>query len=152
MATFKIYGLVELQSEIARIAEMDNGKLAKQMLKAGSKEVINEWKKVAEERHNKHTGHMKRETNTTNPKKNKYGRFTLTYPMGKEARVRHGVVIQMRDAAKAFYQHYGYRNPWLGGRFVPGDRWVDIVEMRAAPKAEKAMQAVWDDYLKKTSK
>ena len=33
MAKFKVSGLLELQKEIAKISEMDNGALAKQMLR-----------------------------------------------------------------------------------------------------------------------
>lgn len=151
MAQFKIYGLVQLQEQIQRVSELDGGKVAKKMLEEGSKEVKKAWQKVAKERHNKHTGLMQLETDYDKPKKNQYGRFTVTYPRKGEERRRKGRIITVRNAAKAFYQHYGYWNPWLKAH-VPGDRWVDIVEIRAEPLADKAMQAEWDKFLKETNK
>lgn len=151
MAQFKIDGLVQLQEQLAKISELDNGREAKKMLEEGSKEVKKTWQKVAAQRHNKHTGLMKAETESSKPKKNKYGRFTVTYPRNAEERIRHGVKVSVRNAEKAFYQHYGYWNPWLKAH-VPGDRWVDIVEVQAEPLADKAMQAEWDRFLKETNK
>lgn len=147
MAQLKISGLVELQKEIAEIAEMDKGEIANKMLKAGSKDVANTWHQEFEKRHDRHTGHLKRSIKSSRIKKNKIGRFTVTYPMGEEIRVRHGEPVKVRDAEKAFYQHYGWTNN-LTGRFVPGDRIVDIIDIRAEKLANQTMQTIWDDYLK----
>ena len=151
MAKFVVSGLIELQKEIAKISELDNGALAKQMLREGSKDVANVWHEEAQRRHNKHTGNMNRSIGSSNPKKNKIGRYTVTYPMGTEARIRHGVEIKMRDAEKAFYQHYGYINPW-NGLFYSGDRWVEIVDMRSEPLVDKTMQQIFDKWLRNNQK
>lgn len=151
MAKFVVSGLLELQKEIAKISELDNGALAKEMLCEGSKDVANVWHEEAQRRHNKHTGNMNRSIDSSKPKKNKIGRYTVTYPMGTENRIRHGVEIKMRDAEKAFYQHYGYVNPW-NGYFYSGDRWVEIVDMRSEPLVDKKMQSVFDKWLQKNQK
>ncbi len=147
MAQFKISGMVELQKEIAAIAELDKGEIAKKMLKAGSKDVADSWYQKFEAWHDKHTGHLKRSIKTSRIKTNKLGRFTLTYPMGEEERIRRGKPVKVRDAEKAFYQHYGWTNN-LTGKFVPGDRIVDLIDIRAEKLATKTMQSVWDEYLK----
>jgi hypothetical protein len=124
MAQLKISGLVELQKEIAEIAEMDKGEIANKMLKAGSKDVANTWYQEFEKRHDRHTGHLKRSIKSSRIKKNKIGRFTVTYPMGEEIRVRHGEPVKVRDAEKAF------------------------IDIRAEKLANQTMQTIWDDYLK----
>ena len=169
MAKLTVTGLKEVIAQIDQISTLDNGRLAKTMLQKGSVPVAEEWKKVAETNHSRHydlkgnlvnsTGQMMRSVETKKVKKNKYGYFTVTYPQGLEEyeyinkngvkvpRIRHGQVVKFRNAAKAFYNHYGFFNE-LTGKYVQGDRWVDKVEKAAEPKAEKEMQKVWDEYLK----
>lgn len=148
MASFKIHGLVELEKQIAELADLDKGEIAKKMLKAGGQEVEKVWKAKSEEMHNRHTGNMKRAIKATRIKKNQYGRFTVIYPQDYEVRIRRGKEVKVRHAEKAFYQHYGWTNN-LTGRFVAGDRWVDIIDIQADPVANKAMQKIWDEHLKK---
>lgn len=150
MAKFKVSGLLELQKEIAKISEMDNGALAKQMLREGSKNVADTWRQETEKRH-KLKGYMLRGIKSTNPKKNRIGRYTVTYPMGEEYRVRRGNATIVRDAEKAFYLHYGYINP-RNGKFYHGDRWVEVVDKTAEPLVDKTMQAIWDKWLKDNQK
>lgn len=150
MAKLKISGLTELQKQIAEIAEMDGGKIANEMLKAGSKEVADTWTNVSRQKHVL-TGEMVKNIKSSRIKKNKYGRFTVTYPFGSETRVRRGQIVKVRHAEKAFYQHYGYFNV-LAGRYIPGDRFVDTIDAEAEPKANKTMQQIWDNYLKKKGK
>lgn len=151
MAQLKIHGLTELINEISAISELDNGEIVKKMLKAGSQDVEKMWVKKSEEMHNRHTGNMRRAVKSTRVKKNSYGRFVITYPMDYEVRIRRGKEVKMRHAEKAFYQHYGWTNN-LTGRFVAGDRWVDIIDMQAEPVANKTMQSIWDEYLKEKQK
>lgn len=150
MAQFKIHGLVELQKQIAQISEMDKGELAKKMLKAGSKDVEKVWYDESVARH-KLTGAMADAIKTSRVKKNAYGRYTVTYPMDFEERTRRGTKVKVRHAEKAFYQHYGWTNNRTG-KFIPGDRFVDIIDKKAEPLAEKTMQTIWDEYLKNTTK
>lgn len=153
MANLKIHGLTELMKEIQAISELDNGELAKKMLKAGSEEVEKKWREKSETMHGRHTGRMKAAIKSTRIKKNKYGRFVITYPMEPEyeIRIRRGKEVKMRHAAKAFYQHYGWTNN-LTGKFVAGDRWVDIIDMQAEPIVNNKMQSIFDEWLKKQQK
>ena len=153
MANLKIHGLTELMKEIQAISELDNGELAKKMLKAGSEEVEKKWREKSETMHGRHTGRMKAAVKSTRIKKNKYGRFVITYPMEPEyeIRIRRGKEVKVRHAEKAFYQHYGWTNN-LTGRFVAGDRWVDIIDIQAEPIVNKKMQSIFDEWLKKQQK
>lgn len=150
MAQFRITGLAELQKEIAKIAELDGGQLAKEMLKEGSKDVKKKWEDEVEVLH-KRTGKMLENVKTSRVKKNKYGYYTVTYPMNTEIRVRRGQTIEFRHAEKAFYQHYGWTNN-RNGKFYQGDRFVELVDIKAEAEATRTMQRIWDNYLKKTSK
>lgn len=150
MAVFKISGLAALQKQIAEIAELDGGKIANEMLKAGSKEVADTWTKVSRIKHYR-TGEMVKGIKSSRVRKNKRGRFTVTYPYGEETRIRRGKVVKIRNAEKAFYQHFGYYNV-LVGRYIPGDRFVDEIDRIAEPKANKTMQDIWDNYLKQKGK
>lgn len=153
MANLKIHGLTELMKEIQAISELDNGELAKKMLKAGSEEVEKKWREKSDSMHGRHTGRMKAAIKSTRIKKNKYGRFVITYPMEPEyeIRIRRGKEVKVRHAEKAFYQHYGWTNN-LTGKFVAGDRWVDIIDMQAEPIVNKKMQSIFDEWLKKQQK
>lgn len=146
MAQFKIHGLTELQRQIAEISELDKGEIAKKMLKEGSKDVEKVWYDESVARH-KLTGAMADAIKTSRVRKNAYGRYTVTHPMDYEERTRHGETVKVRHAEKAFYQHYGWTNNQTGN-FIPGDRFVDIIDRRAEPLAEKTMQTIWDKYLK----
>lgn len=169
MASLKVTGLVELQKQIAEISELDKGEIAKKMLKEGSKDVAKVWYDETKRRHGrrprsilkngksstvmKYTGQTTTSIDTSRVRKNKIGRYTVTYPMGYEVpdRIRKRKVYRIRNAEKAFYQHYGYTNP-MTGQFVNGDRFVDIIDLKAQPIAEKTMQTIWDKYLKDKQK
>lgn len=150
MAQFKISGLAQLQKEIAAIAELNGGQIITQMLKEGTKEVKTKWEEETRLRH-VDTGEMLKNIKSSRVKTNKYGKFTVTYPMGSERRIRRGKEVEVRHAEKAFYQHYGYFNV-LTGKFHRGDRWVEIVEIKAEPAAERVMQTIWDKYLQEKQK
>lgn len=150
MAQFKISGLAQLQKEIAAIAELNGGQIITQMLKEGTKEVKTKWEEETKLRH-VDTGEMLKNIKSSRVKTNKYGKFTVTYPMGSERRIRRGKEVEVRHAEKAFYQHYGYFNV-LTGKFHRGDRWVEIVEIKAEPAAERVMQTIWDKYLQEKQK
>ena len=150
MAQLRITGLAELQKEIAKIAELDGGNLAKEMLKEGSKDVKQKWEDEINVLH-RLTGRMLENVQTSRVRKNKYGHFTVTYPMNSEIRIRRGKVIEFRHAEKAFYQHYGWTNN-RNGKFYQGDRFVELVDIKAEAEATRTMQKIWDEYLRKHSK
>lgn len=150
MAQLRITGLVELQKEIAKIAELDGGQVAKEMLKEGSKDVKKKWEDEVEVLH-KLTGRMLENVQTSRVRHNKYGYYTVTYPMNSEIRIRRGQPVEVRHAEKAFYQHYGWTNN-KNGKFYQGDRFVELVDIKAEAEATRTMQKIWDDFLKKTSK
>ena len=158
MAKFNYSGINEIIKQLEQISTLDNGKLAKTMLKEGSKPIVEKWKSVAGQVHNKHTGQMREATAAKAPRKNKKGRFIVSYPLGLEEyeyktengtipRIRHGQVIKFRNAEKAFFNHYGFFNV-RANKFVIGTRWVDRVEDEAEPLANKKMQEIWDSYIK----
>lgn len=148
MAKLTFTGLAELQKQIAEIAELDKGEIVKKMLKEGTKEVEKMWAQDSIRLH-KLTGQMAYAVKSSRVRKNKYGYYTVTYPMDYEKpdRIRRGKVYRIRNAEKAFYQHYGWTNN-LTGKFVQGDRFVQKIEIKSEPAAEKVMQSVWDNYLK----
>lgn len=146
----KIHGLAEVRRQIAEIAELEGGKVPNEMLKAGTQEVYNTWREEAFRRHVL-TGNMYNNIESSKPKKNKYGRFTVTYPRDEEIRIRRGKVVKVRHAAKAFCLHYGFFNH-LVGKYYIGDRWVDKVDEIAERKSDAVMQQMIDDYLKKKGK
>lgn len=150
MAQLKISGLAQLEKEIAAIAELNGGQIITQMLKEGTKEVKAKWEEETKLRH-VDTGEMLKNIKSSRVKTNKYGKFTVTYPMGSERRIRRGKEVEVRHAEKAFYQHYGYFNV-LTGKFHRGDRWVEIVEIKAEPAADRVMQTMWDKYLQEKQK
>ena len=113
-------------------------------------DFLTKWEEETKLRH-VDTGEMLKNIKSSRVKTNKYGKFTVTYPMGSERRIRRGKEVEVRHAEKAFYQHYGYFNV-LTGKFHRGDRWVEIVEIKAEPAAERVMQTIWDKYLQEKQK
>lgn len=122
MAAFKIEGLAELEKQIDKIGQLENDELINTMLKAGAEESRKCW--VDGIRKYDHIStkiitdkNMITHVQTTRPKKNKFGRLCFVYPAGKENRPWGDV----RNAAKAFFQHYGWKNK-------AGDHFVDPIE------------------------
>ena len=54
MAKLTVSGLDEVIKQIDHISTLDNGRLAKTMLKEGSVPIAEEWQKVAETNHSRH--------------------------------------------------------------------------------------------------
>lgn len=146
----KIHGMAQLRQELADIAELHGGQIANKMLKEGTKDVTATWRQISFERHVL-TGNMYRAIESSNPKKNKYGRYTVTYPRDYEERTRKGKLVKVRNAEKAFYNHYGFYNV-LFGKFIQGDKFVDDIDKIAEEKSDKTMQKVLDDFIKTVQK
>ena len=126
----------------------DIDSIAESMLEAGAEVTVAEWKKGIQEEHhrivNPHgkgyiekngyidTGDMEKSVESS---KLKNARAAEIYPRGKD---RKGV----RNATKAYVLHYGKTT-------LPGSRFVDKIEDKAAPEVYDAMGKIMDDYLKK---
>ena len=54
MARLEFSGIKEIQKQLEKIATLDNGRVAKLMLQAGSKPVETEWRRVAQIQHSEH--------------------------------------------------------------------------------------------------
>ncbi len=146
MAAFKVEGLSDLEKQIDAIGQLHNDELINDMLKAGAEEARKCWidgirkfdhisTKIITEKN------MITHVTATRPKRNKFGRLCFVYPAGKEERPWGDV----RNAAKAFFQHYGYQGK-------PGDRFVDDIEKKAEENAVPVMTAVFEDFLKEYNK
>lgn len=153
MGLFKVDGLDDLMKAVDKAAQLNNDELINDMLKAGSKIAITEWTKEIRSRDLISTPDKITKKNmianvaSTRPKKNKYGRLAYIYPQGEEIRKKSNV----RHAAKAFYQHYGYFNVRTGKR-VPGKFFVDTIEQRVESLAVPVMTKIFEDYMKSITK
>lgn len=145
---FVVHGLLELRRQMADIAELHGGEIANKMLRAGTKDVLDTWRKISFQRHVL-TGDMYRSIESSAPKKNQKGRFTVTYPRNYVERTRKGKLVKVRNAEKAFYNHYGFYNV-LFKTYVKGSRFVDDIDKISEEKSDVTMQKVLDDFIKKT--
>lgn len=146
----KIHGMTQLRQQLADVADLHGGEIAKKMLKEGTKDVLETWRDITFRTHVL-TGDMYRAIESSNPKKNQYGRYTVTYPRNYVERTRRGKLVKVRNAEKAFYNHYGFYNV-LVGKYIRGSRFVDRIDNIAEEKSDKTMQKVLDDFIKKTVK
>ena len=146
----KIHGLAELRKELADIADLNGGEIAKKMLTEGTKDVLNTWRDISFQKH-RLTGDMYMAIKSSKPKSNKYGRYTVTYPRDYVERTRRGKLVKVRNAEKAFYTHYGFINN-LTGKFVKGDRFVEEIDNIAEKKSDQTMQKILDAFIGKKGK
>lgn len=148
MPVFKVEGIDELVAIVEKTGQLNNDSLINDMLKAGSEEVRKEWVKEIRSQDLISPGpigkyNMISNVASSRPKKNKFGRLTYIYPQGSEPRKKGSV----RNAAKAFYHHYGYVNH-LTGRRVEGRKFVDKIEERAEKAAVPVMTKIFEDFIK----
>lgn len=145
--SIKTSGFKDFFDNLKTLGE-DIDSIAESMLEAGAEVTVAEWKKgIQEERHkivNRHgkgyiekngyidTGDMEKSVDSSILKS---GRSAEIYPRGKD---RKGV----RNATKAYVLHYGKSS-------MPGSRFVDKIEDKAAPEVYEAMDNIMDEYLKK---
>lgn len=146
MAAFKVEGLAEIEKQIEKIGQLNNDELISDMLKAGAEESRKCW--VDGIRQYDHIStriitekNMITHVKATRPKKNKYGRLCFIYPAGKEDRPWGDV----RHAAKAFFQHYGFNGK-------PGDHFVDPIERKSEQAAVPVMAKIFDKFIEKYNK
>lgn len=112
-----------------------------EMIQAGAKVLVEEWKAVIEEKGHVESGDMRDSVEATPPREVPGGVAVEVYPQGND---RNGV----RNATKAFLLHYGWKrgkkskkDKSKGSGAAAGDHFVDEIEARATQKAVDAMQA-----------
>lgn len=152
MPLFKVDGLDDLCRVVEKAGQMNNGELIDAMLKAGAEKVEDEWIKEIKAQDLISPGPVGKYNMITNvgqsrTKKNKFGQIKYIYPQGEEPRKKGSV----RNAAKAFYQHYGYDNV-LTGKHHEGKFFVDKIEQRAEKAAVPVMNKIFEDYMKSIQK
>lgn len=148
MGLFKIEGIEDLEKAIEKAGQLYNDQLINEMLKAGSEEVRKEWVKEIRARGLISPGPITKKNMIANvassrPKQNKFGRLTYIYPQGVQIRKKSNV----RHAAKAFYQHYGYWHV-RAKRHIEGKFFVTDIEKRSEKAAVEVMTKIFEDYMK----
>lgn len=129
MARIETAGLDSLMNNLRRFSLDVSEDLTFEMLEAGAKVTVEDWKQGIEAHGHVDTGRMKKSVKAS--KKGKNAREI--YPRGKD---RKGV----RNAEKAFILHYGKSNK-------AGDRFIDDIEDKAYSDSLDAMEEVYNDYL-----
>lgn len=141
MGLLHVEGIDDMTRMLDKISALDEGKVIEDMLKEGAKDVEKAWTDNIIKRDYRDSRKMLLKVNTGRVKKNQWGRFNTTYPFGVHVR-RWGKV---RNAAKAFYLHYGFPG-------YTGTRWVDNVEKDASKTAPDTMQKVFDKFIEQKGK
>lgn len=133
MARFDTTGIDEIITEIVRMGEAGK-EVGDKMLLVGAEEVKLAWRLSAEMHGHKDTGDMIKSVGFPRKPKDVGGiRSIDIYPQGKD---RKGV----RHAAKAFILHYGSSS-------IPASRWVDDADEEAGPRAQDAMEKIFDEFI-----
>lgn len=130
MAKMKSDGITILADNLKKFGD-GIADVEQDMLDAGAKACVKDWKDGITASGHVDTGAMKKSVKSSK-KHNKKEREI--YPRGKD---KNGV----RNAEKAFVLHYGTSNK-------PGDRFVDRIEENEAVHSYIAMQNVFEKYLK----
>lgn len=152
MPVFKVEGIDAVVAMVEKAGQMNNGELIDEMLKAGAEIVELEWVKEIKAQDLISPGPIGKYNMITNvkqsrTKKNKFGQLKFIYPQGSEPRKKGPV----RNAAKAFYQNYGYDNV-LTGKHHPAKNFVPKIEARAEKQAASVMAKIFEDYMKSIQK
>lgn len=141
MGLLHVEGIDDMTRMLDKISSLDEGKVVEDMLKEGAKDVEKAWTDNIIKRDYRDSRKMLLKVNTGRVKKNQWGRFNTTYPFGVHVRPWGKV----RNAAKAFYLHYGFPG-------YTGTRWVDDVEKDASKTAPDTMQKVFDKFIEQKGK
>lgn len=136
MAKLMFSGLDEIAAELSRMGEGAD-KVTDKMLRAGAEEVAKGWRKAIDEVGLVETGTMKNSVAPAKGTKSDGGtKFIEIYPQGTDKSGHHkgkGV----RNAAKAFYNHYGTSR-------ISATYFVDKAEKHNEKTVVPVMQAIWD--------
>lgn len=135
MARFNTTGIDSLIKEMEALGELA-GETADEMLQAGAEQVKQAWKASAVKHGHVDTGDMVKSIGfSRKPKTANDVKSIDIYPQGKDKK---GV----RNAEKAFVLHYGTSQ-------MRGTQWVDEADEQAGEPATAAMEAVWDEAMRK---
>lgn len=154
MARLKVEGIASLERMLKDLSTLDGGKAEEDMLNAGRKEVEKAWEHQIQKHGLIDTGKMKKGIYSSKPKRNIWGIFSQIYPAGYdyyEEGPNKGKK-RVRNAAKAFMQHYGFYNHATQSFYDKHVGWVDDVEKEALENATEVMTKVYDLYLKRKLK
>ena len=130
----RVEGADEMLADLKRLGdEMPDVKKA--MIRAGGQEMAQGWHDYIEKLGYHDTFDMDKGISVRIKKK--YG-LIMAF-ITSEGTDRHGV----RNAAKAFYLHYGTSQ-------IKGSHWIDNVEREYAPRAAAVMRDILNDAINKT--
>jgi hypothetical protein len=108
------------------------------MVRKGAEVVAQERKKEAERRKLRDSGNMIKNIRPVRAVKEVNGALVLTvYSQGVDRSKK----TPVRNAAKEFMDHYGYKNK-------KATHWVDSAERKAEKPAERAMTNIWNKFIK----
>lgn len=138
MARITIDGLEDVVQQMASMGQL-TGKVADEMLYAGSEEMTTAWKNNIAKTGLVKTGTMYRSVKPTKIKTVPSGKAIEVYPQGTDRNNRKKPV---RNAEKAFVLHYGKRS-------FAGTHFVDQAMAEGEPLANKAMEKRWDEFIEK---
>lgn len=134
MANLTMSGLDDLIDDMRRLGE-ESGPMAEAMVDAAVVEIREAWRETAEDYDLHASGEMIESIGF--PKgtvKTGAMLYRDVYPQGKDT------VTGVRNAEKAFLQHYGYKEK-------DGNYWVDEAEDRARLRIEKRLPEMWGEFL-----
>lgn len=140
MAKMQITGLDEVTEQMKNMGQL-SGRVADEMLMAGSAEMVPAWKNAIQRYGHVKTGTMLNSVKPTKIKNRPAGKELYVYPQGYD---RNNRKKPTRNAEKAFVLHYGRRN-------MDASHFVDAAEIEGEPKATKAMVKRWDEFIEKGS-
>ena len=147
MARFKTQGLDKIVQQMKDLGEL-KGDVASRMLMAGAEEVKKAWQKAAEIHGHILTEQMKNSIGyARRPSEIGDVRLIDIYPQGKSTYTeldgkRTERKKPVRNAEIAFILHYGTSRR-------PGSHWVDTADELSEEPVQAAMEAIWDQELKK---
>ena len=140
MARMETVGIDEIINQMIKMGQQ-TGEVADEMLKAGALEMKRSWVRTIDKfdfidskEMRKHVGYPRK------PKTINDVRTIDVYPQGIDKKRK----TPIRNAAKAFYLHYGREN-------MDETHFVDIAEREAKPKSDAAMEARWKEFIEKGS-
>lgn len=131
MARMRSQGVEELAADLKKL-DKDADAVQQEMLDAGAKSLVSDWKKGIESAGHVDTGAMKKSVRSSKTAKKRQREI---YPRGKDEK---GV----RNAEKAFILHYGTSK-------IKGDRFIDAIEEAGEPAAVQSMEKVLERHLRK---
>ena len=142
MASIVTTGVNELLKELARLGE-DEGPVLDAIMDTAIEGTVQGWEQAATAagfdppgKSGQGTGEMVRSIRASPVRRGSDGRYTEVYPQGTDSK-------GMRNAEKAFYNHYGTS----GKKGIRATYWVDKAEEIAEPIVDKNANKLWADFI-----